>query len=303
MQVASYLRLSIGAACATVALKGLAWWLTGSVGLLADALESFVNVAGASFALAMVTLAAQPPDPEHPYGHHKAEYFSSGFEGLLILLAALAILVAAFERFLAPRPIGQLGVGLALSVASAVLNGVLASAMLRKGRAARSVALEADARHLFADVWTTAGVVAGLLAARASGWLWLDPLIAALVALNIAREALALVRRSVDGLMDHALEDEIQLRLARTLDTFRRPSVRFDDIVSRRAGQRHYVDLHMHVPGSWTLAQAAERRADVERALIQAIPGLRAKIELLPSDVEPEDHAAAAVPSAAVPPP
>src|SRR5262245_41874469 len=163
MRVSSYLKLSVAVALATMALKFGAWWLTSSVGLLSDALESLVNLAGAAFALLMVSIAAAPPDSDHPYGHHKAEYFSSGFEGLLILAAALAIFWAAIERLLHPQPLQQLGLGLGLSLLSSALNGALAWTMLRKAHEQRSVALEADARHLFTDVWTSAGVVAALV--------------------------------------------------------------------------------------------------------------------------------------------
>lgn len=286
MQVASYLKLSVAAALVTIALKTGAWWLTDSVGLLSDALESIVNLAGATFALAMVTLAAQPPDDEHPYGHHKAEYFSSGFEGVLILVAAVAILWAALDRFLHPQPLQQLGLGLGLSVISSVINGVLAFAMLRKAREHRSMALEGDARHLFTDVWTSVGVVLGLVAVQFTGWLWLDPLLAAAVALNILREAVSLIRRSFDGLMDQALEPEIQAQIDATLAGFQHATIRFDHVATRRAGQRRFVDLHMHMPPSWSLRRAAALRASVEQALMSAVPGLRATIQLLPMDVE-----------------
>jgi cation diffusion facilitator family transporter len=286
MQVSSYLKLSVGVAVVTIALKTLAWWLTGSVGLLSDAMESLVNVAGASFALAMVTLAARPPDDEHPYGHHKAEYFSSGFEGVLILVAALAIVYAAVKRLLEPQPLEELGMGLALSVVSSVLNGVLAWAMLRKAHEHRSMALEADARHLFTDVWTSAGVVGGLVAVHFTGWLWLDPVLAIAVALNIVREALHLLKRSADGLMDHALDPQDQARIEQTLQGFHSPQVRFDHVTTRRAGQRRFVDLHLHLPAEWPLGRAVAMRGDVERALMEAVPGLRATIQLLSSDVE-----------------
>lgn len=286
MQVSGYLKLSVGVAVATIVLKTAAWWVTGSVGLLSDALESLVNLAGASFALMMVTWAAAPPDAEHPYGHHKAEYFASGLEGGMILVAALAILWVSVERLIAPQPLEQLGWGLALSAAASALNGALAWAMLRKARAVRSIALEGDARHLFTDVWTSAGVVAGLVAAGVTGWLWLDPAIAIAVALNIVREGFSLIRRSADGLMDHALEPEVQAQIEQVLDGFRHPTIRFDHIVTRRAGQRRYVDLHMHMPAGWTLGRAAALRTSVEQALMSAVPGLRATIQLLPSDVE-----------------
>ncbi|MFZ4652590.1 MAG: cation diffusion facilitator family transporter [Rubrivivax sp.] len=286
MQVSGYLKLSVAVALATIVLKTLAWWLTDSVGLLSDALESLVNLAGAIFALAMVTVAAQPPDVDHPYGHHKAEYFSSGFEGVLITVAALAIIWAAAHRLSDPQPIEQVGLGLALSVLSSALNGGLAWAMLRKAREMRSMALEADARHLVTDVWTSAGVVVGILAVVGTGWLWLDPVIAIAVALNILREGVALVMRSADGLMDRALEPEVRAEIERTLDVFRHQAIRFDHVTTRRAGQRRFVDLHMHMPAGWTLGRAAALRTSVEQALMSAVPGLRATIQLLPMDVE-----------------
>jgi cation diffusion facilitator family transporter len=286
MSPRAYLKLSVGVALATIVLKTAAWWITGSVGLLSDALESLVNLAGAVFALLMVTVAAHPPDAEHPYGHHKAEYFSSGFEAVLILVAAGAIGWAAVQRLIAPQPLQSLGLGLGLSVVSSVLNGALAWAMLRKAREHRSMALEGDARHLFTDVWTSAGVVLGLLLASATGWLWLDPLVALLVAANIAREAVALLRVSVDGLMDRAVEPEVQRQIEATLDGFRHQVVRFDHVSTRRAGRRRFVDLHMHMPGDWSLGRAAALRTSVEQALMSAVPGLRATIQLLPMDVE-----------------
>ena len=291
MQVSAYLKLSIAVAVATIALKTGAWWTTDSVGLLSDAMESVVNLAGAMFALAMVTIAARPPDEDHPFGHHKAEYFSSGFEGALIFVAALAIIWAAVHRLLAPQPIHSLGLGLMLSVLSSVMNGVLAWAMLKKAREHRSMALEADARHLFTDVWTSAGVVLGLLAVMATGWLWLDPLIAIAVAANVAREGFSLVRRSADGLMDRAVEPDVLQQINDVLAAFAHPNtLRFDHISTRRAGQRRFVDLHMHMPAGWSLQRAAALRTSVEQALMSAVPGLRATIQLLPMDVEAHFH-------------
>jgi cation diffusion facilitator family transporter len=286
MQVSAYLKLSIAVAIATIALKTSAWWLTGSVGLLSDAMESLVNLAGAMFALVMVTLAAQPPDKEHPYGHFKAEYFSSGFEGVLIFVASLGIIWAAIERILMPQPMEAIGWGMALSAISTALNGGLAWAMLRKAKEHRSMALEADARHLMTDVWTSVGVVGGLFAVQLSGWWWLDPLIAIGVALNILREGTSLIARSASGLMDQAVESEVREQIDAVLDTFRDLPIRFDHLVTRRAGHRCYVDLHMHMPAVWTLGQAAAVRSSVEHALMNAVPGLRATIQLLPLDVE-----------------
>jgi cation diffusion facilitator family transporter len=287
MQVSAYLKLSIAVAVATITLKTGAWWLTDSVSLLSDAMESVVNLAGAMFALAMVTIAARPPDEDHPLGHHKAEYFSSGFEGVLIFAAALAIVWAAASRLWSPQPLGSLGIGLTLSVVSSVMNGALAWSMLKKAREHRSMALEADARHLFTDVWTSAGVVLGLLGVAATGWLWLDPVIAIAVAGNVAREGFSLVRRSADGLMDRAVEPEVIEQIDAVLASFVHPrTLRFDHVTTRRAGQRRFVDLHMHMPPGWTLQRAAAVRTSVEQALMSEVPGLRATIQLLPMDVE-----------------
>ncbi len=286
MQAKTLLKLSVVAAVATIAMKTGAWWLTGSVGLLSDAMESFVNLASALFAVLMVTIAERPADEDHPFGHTKAEYFSSGFEGLLIVGAAVGIIWAAAHRFADPQPLEQLGWGLALAVASSVLNGLLAWRMLVASREQRSIALEADARHLFTDVYTSAGVVVGLLLVPVTGWLWLDPLLAIGVALNILREGAHLAWRSVDGLMDKAVEPDVRAQIDETLAQFAHHTIRFDHIVTRRAGQRRFVDVHMHMPANWTLGRAAALRTSVEQALMSAVPGLRASIQLLPTDVE-----------------
>ncbi len=286
MRVSAYLKVSIAVAVCTIVLKAGAWWVTGSVSLLSDALESLVNLAGAMFALLMVTIAARPPDDGHPYGHHKAEYFSSGFEGVLIFAAAAAIIWEAGHRLFDPQPISQVGWGIALSVVSSAMNGVLAWSMLRKAKEARSMALEADARHLYTDVWTSVGVVAGLLGVMATGWLWLDPVIAMLVALNILREGWSLTSRSAEGLMDQALEPDARAEIDQVLEGFRHHAIRFDHVATRRAGQRRFVDMHMHMPSGWTLGRAAAVRTSVEQALMSAVPGLRATIQLLPLDVE-----------------
>ncbi len=285
------LTASVVVALLTITLKTLAWWLTDSVGLLSDAMESLVNLASAMFGLLMVTIAARPADDDHPYGHHKAEYFSSGFEGVLIIVAALAIIWAAVHRVFSPQPLEQLGWGLALSVLSSALNGLLAWVMFRASREHRSIALEGDARHLMTDVWTSAGVVVGLGLVHVTGWLWLDAVVAIGVALNILKEGVDLIWRSSQGLMDEALAPEVQAGIEQTLagfvlDDTGAPLIRFDHIHTRGAGQRRFADLHMHVPGSWTLAEAAALRGRVELALLQAVPGLHVTIQLLPSDVE-----------------
>jgi cation diffusion facilitator family transporter len=285
------LMASVVVALLTIGLKTAAWWVTDSVGLLSDAMESVVNLAGAVFGLMMVTIAARPADAEHPYGHHKAEYFSSGFEGILIIVAAIGILAMSVHRLFEPQPLAQLDLGLALSVASSVLNGVLAWVMLRAAKVHRSVALEADGRHLITDVWTSVGVVLGLTLAAVTGWWWMDAVVAIAVALNILREGVRLVWQSSQGLMDESLEPDILANIDAVLKefAFQRGDVeiiRFDHITTRKAGQRRFVDLHMHMPASWTLGRAAAVRITVEQALMSAVPGLRASIQLLPSDVE-----------------
>ncbi|HVE52850.1 MAG TPA: cation diffusion facilitator family transporter [Ramlibacter sp.] len=280
------LRASIAVAVLTITLKTLAWWVTGSVGLLSDAMESLVNLASAAFALLMVKIAMRPPDEDHPYGHHKAEYFSSGFEGLMIFLAAAGIIWAALQRLADPQPLQQLGLGLVLSVVSSAFNGGLAWVMFQSARNHRSIAVEADARHLLTDVWTSAGVIVGVSLAAATDWLWLDPVVAIGVAANILREGVHLMWRSTEGLMDRALEPELIAQIEKTLKEFEHPTIRFDHLSTRRSGRRRFVDLHMHMPAGVSLGRAAAVRGSVEQALMSAVPGLRATIQLLPTNVE-----------------
>ena len=282
---------SVVVAVITIIMKTMAWYITDSVGLLSDAMESFVNLASAIFALLMVAVAQQPADAEHPYGHHKAEYFSSGFEGVLIMGAAVAIIWASVHRLFEPQPVVDLGWGLTLSVASSALNGVLAWVMFKVAKQQRSIALEADAKHLVTDVWTSAGVVTGLLLVLFTGWLWLDALVAIGVALNIMKEGFNLIWRSSQGLMDEAVEPEVLADIHEVLQGFEHMRgevqiIRFDHITTRQAGQRRFVDMHMHMPASWSLGRAAALRTSVEQALMSAVPGLRASIQLLPNDVE-----------------
>ena len=277
---------SIAVAAITIVLKTLAWYVTDSVGLLSDAMESFVNLASAIFALMMVTIAQRPADEEHPYGHHKAEYFSSGFEGVLIVGVALGIIWAAAWRLFEPQPLQALGAGLALSVLSSALNGLLAWVMFSSAKIHRSIALEADARHLVTDVWTSVGVVLGLVGVALTGWVWLDALAAIGVALNILWEGAHLMWRSSQGLMDEAVEPDVMQEIQNTLANFDHNTIRFDHVATRRSGQRRFVDMHMHMPASWSLGRAAAVRTSVEQALMSAVPGLRATIQLLPSDVE-----------------
>ena len=277
---------SVVVAIITITLKTWAWYITDSIGLLSDAMESLVNLASAIFALLMVTIAQRPADEEHPYGHHKAEYFSSGFEGVLIIAAAIAIIWASAHRLLEPQPIQELGWGLFLSIVSSALNGLLAWVMFGAAKVHRSIALDADARHLVTDVWTSVGVVIGIAGVALTGWLWLDPVVAIGVALNILWEGGHLMWRSSQGLMDEAVEPEVLRQIQKTLDEFAHPTIRFDHVTTRRSGQRRFVDLHMHMPASWSLGRAAAVRTSVEQALMSAVHGLRATIQLLPSDVE-----------------
>jgi cation diffusion facilitator family transporter len=215
-----YAWLSITAAVATMALKGAAYWLTGSVGLLSDAMESVVNLIGAGIALAMLTIAARPADDDHAYGHGKAEYFSSGAEGTLILIAAISIGAAATNRLIHPQPLEQAGAGLAVSTVGSLINFFVARILLRAGKAHNSITLEADARHLMTDVWTSAGVIAGIMAVALTGWQALDPLVALAVAVNIVWSGFYLIKRSTLGLMDSALPPEELAEVARIFEKY-----------------------------------------------------------------------------------
>lgn len=267
-----YAWLSIAAAIATMLLKGIAWRLTGSVGLLSDALESFVNLAGAMMALGMLTLAERPADSNHAYGHGKAEYFSSAFEGLLILLAAASIAYASVERLLHPLPLEAVGVGLMVSVVASVINWLTAKVLMDVGRRRRSITLEADAHHLLTDVWTSVGVIAGVALVWASGWLWLDPLIALLVAANIVWTGWQLLQRSAAGLMDAALPADQLAAIEQVLAGYRSQGLEFHALRTRQNGSRTFVSMHVLVPGRWTVQQAHDRSEQIERDIRAALP-------------------------------
>ena len=284
-----YAWLSIGAALATIALKTIAWWLTGSVGLLSDALESLVNLAGAVMALAMLSLAEQPEDANHAYGHGKAEYFSSGFEGLLILLAAIAIGVTAIERLLHPQPVEQLGIGLAVSVVASIINFVTARTLLVAGRQYRSITLEADAHHLMTDVWTSAGVIIGVGAVGLTGWLWLDPVLALLVAANIVWTGWRLLQRSADGLMDVALPPEQHCAAVEVLETYRQQGVDYHALRTRQAGARSFVEVHVLVPGAWTVQRGHDLLEKLEADIRTALPHTTVFTHLEPLE-DPASH-------------
>lgn len=264
--------LSIAAALATILLKSGAWWLTGSVGLLSDAIESLVNLSGALMALWMLTIAAQPADDDHFYGHGKAEYFSSGFEGLLILAAAIGIGWAAVERLLHPQALEQIGVGLGISVIASIINLLTALVLLRAGREHRSITLEADAHHLLTDVWTSVGVILGVAAVWLTGWLWLDPLLALLVAANIIWTGVRLVSRSAAGLMDAALPTDQQAALGAVMETHRRQGIDFHALWTRQAGARVFISVHVLVPGRWTVKEGHDLVERIEAEMRAALP-------------------------------
>ena len=289
LQPHNLLRLSVVVALLTIVLKTLAWWLTGSVGLLSDALESFVNLAGALMALWMLTLAAQPPDEKHAYGHSKAEYFASGFEGLLILVAALAIAHTAINRLLNPQALEQVGVGLAISVVASLVNLGVARVLLAAGKQYGSVALKADSAHLMTDVWTSVGVIAGVAAVALTGWLWLDPILALIVATHILYTAWHLIRDTAAGLMDAALPEEFLGSLESTLLPHRQQGIGFHAIRTRQAGTRAFISLHVLVPGEWTVQRAHELAEQVEEDIRQAIPGAHVTTHLEPLE-DPLSH-------------
>lgn len=285
-----YAWLSIAAALATILLKGWAWWLTGSVGLLSDALESFVNLAGAMMALAMLSLAAMPADDSHAHGHGKAEYFSSAFEGFLILVAAVSIGYAAIERMLNPQPLEAVGIGLAVSVVASIINLVTSRILMGVGRKYKSITLEADAHHLLTDVWTSAGVILGVGLVWATGWLWLDPVIALLVAMNIVWTGWQLLQRSTAGLMDVSLPAEELDAIEAVLAVYRQQGLDFHALRTRQAGARAFVSLHVLVPGAWTVQQGHDWSERIESDIRQAVPYTHVTTHLEPIE-DPVSHA------------
>jgi cation diffusion facilitator family transporter len=276
------LTLSVAAAVATIVLKTLAWRLTGSVGLFSDALESVVNLVAALLALLMLHWATLPPDEQHRFGHEKAEYFSAGIEGGLILLAAASIAWTAVERLIHPQTLDEVGVGVGLSAAASVVNLAVGLLLIRGGRRYRSITVEADGRHLLTDVLTSAGVIAGVIVVGATGLRWLAPTVALLVALNIVVVGTSLLRRAGAGLMDHALPVEQQATLDHVLQAYRRDGVSFHGIRTRQAGRRSFVSLHVLVPGGWSVREAHALADDLERELESKLPGAAVTTHLEP---------------------
>ncbi|MCA9875180.1 MAG: cation transporter [Ardenticatenaceae bacterium] len=264
--------LSIGTAVLTISLKVVAYFLTGSVGLLSDALESGVNLVAALLALAALTIAAQPPDEQHAYGHAKAEYFSSGAEGTMILFAAVMIAATAIPRLLNPQPLEQVGVGLIVSIIAAVLNLATATVLTRAGKQYNSITLTADAHHLLSDVWTSAGVVVGVAAVALTGWNILDPLIALAVAAQILYAGVKLVRKSAAGLMDTALPAEEIALLTAVLDNYRQQeSIEYHALRTRQSASQRFLSVHIQVPGDWTVQHGHTLLENIERDLRQAL--------------------------------
>ena len=272
--------ISIAAAIVTIVLKTTAYYLTGSVGLLSDALESLVNLVGGIMALAMLTIATRPADDDHAYGHSKAEYFSSGVEGTLILVAALSIAFTAIPRLLHPQALEQVGVGLAVSVVAAIVNLVVALRLLRVGKKHHSITLEANAHHLLTDVWTSVGVLFGVGAVVLTGWLWMDPVVALLVAANIVWTGSRIVWRSISGLMDLALPREDMALIRAVLDTYQNDEVQFHALRSRQAGARKFFSVHVLVPGAWTVQHGHELLERIESSIRAALPNIHISTHL-----------------------
>jgi cation diffusion facilitator family transporter len=274
--------LSIAAALVTIALKVSAYRQTGSVGLLSDAAESLVNLVAAVVALIALRVAARPADDNHHYGHGKAEYFSAGIEGLMIFVAAAVIMVSAVERFLHPSPLESVGIGLAISTVASVVNGAVGMLLVRAGRTHRSVTLTADGKHLLTDVWTSVGVIVGVFLVALTGWERLDPVVAALVGVNILVTGYRLVSQSVTSLLDAALPEQDLARLTAVLDRLRTPDVDFTDLRTRESGQHRFVSLTLLVPGSWTVERAHDVADDVEAAIAADLTGTDVQTHIEP---------------------
>jgi cation diffusion facilitator family transporter len=282
--------LSIAAAITTIALKAGAYLLTGSVGLLSDAIESIINLVAAAMALWMLTVAARPPDESHMYGHGKAEYFSSTVEGILILVAAGGIAYTAVERLLKPLPLMQLGTGLGISFAAALINFVVARVLLTAGNKYRSITLDADAQHLMTDVWTSVAVIGGVGAVALTGWQVLDPLVALGVAANIIWTGIQLVQRSVAGLMDASLPDKDQQKIEAVLSKYREKGIEFHALRTRQAASRCFISVHVLVPGEWTVHDSHHIAEELESDIRQAIRDAVVFTHLEPVDDEISLH-------------
>lgn len=277
-----YTILSIGAAIATIGLKFGAYILTDSIGLLSDAMESGVNLLAACVAFWALSLAAKPADAEHPFGHSKAEYFSSGLESAFILIAAASIAIAAWGRLFNPQPLEKIELGLILALVATAVNGIVAWILLKAGRRLRSITLRADAHHLFTDVWTSVGVVIGILLVKLTGWLILDPLIAILVAVNIIWTGINLLRETVSGLMDTALPKEELTTISNLFMPYENQGIRFHSLKTRLSGTQRFIIFHVLVPGEWTVNQGHDLCETLEQAIAEALMGSQVVTHLEP---------------------
>ncbi len=274
--------ISIGAAVSTMALKTLAYFLTGSVGLLSDALESLVNLAGALMALAMLTVAARPADEDHTYGHSKAEYFSSGVEGTLILIAAVSIIATAIPRLISPVPLEQVGLGLAVSVGASLINLIAAIILMQAGKKHNSITLQANSHHLMTDVWTSVGVLGGVSIVALTGWERLDPIVAFIVAGNIIWAGFRIVRESALGLMDTALPIEEQEILKKILEPYTEKGVQYHALRTRQSGSRRFASMHVLVPDTWTVFDGHQLLENIEADIRHALPSITVFTHLEP---------------------
>jgi cation diffusion facilitator family transporter len=281
---AHFALLSVVAALTTLALKFTAYGLTGSVGLLSDALESLVNLAGALVALTALKIAARPADKTHPYGHDKAEYFSSGVEGALILFAAVSIAYTAIQRLLNPVLLGELQWGLLIAGSASLLNFLVARAVLGAAKRYDSITLEADAKHLLADVWTSVGVIAGLVALTLTGWQWLDPVIALAVAAHIVITGISLLRRSVDGLMDYSLPADELAQIEGILKNHRDQFVAYHRLRARKSASKRFIDLHLVVTGAQTVQAAHDLCEQLEAEIEARLPNTSVTIHVEPAE-------------------
>ncbi|MBI3715532.1 MAG: cation transporter [Betaproteobacteria bacterium] len=278
----TYALLSVLTSIVVIGFKTAAWWVTGSAGLLSDAIESLVNLAAALVALWTLSYIAHGADEDHNFGHEKAEYFSSGIEGSLIFVAAIAIIATAIPRFIDPQPLEQVGLGMVLSVIALAANAACAWFLLQGARIHRSITLEADAHHLLSDVWTTVGVLVAVLIVQAGGWLWLDPAVAVVVALQILWTGWKLIKRSFDGLMDKAIPDVERAKIVEVLDSLRHEGCDYHALRTRQAGRKHFVDVHVLVPGSMSVQAGHDLVERVEMQITQRFPAIEVLVHLEP---------------------
>lgn len=277
-----FARLSVLAAIATISLKALAYLVTDSVGLLSDAFESGVNLIAALVTLVALLVAAIPPDDNHAYGHSKVEYFASGVEGTLILVAAITIVISAVDRFFNLKSVENIGIGLGISFIATILNFIVARTLKKGGERHNSIALLADADHLFTDVWTSAGVMIGVILVAITGYIWLDPLIAILVAINIVYTGIKIIKQSILGLMDTALPKVEQQKIIKILQSYEETGISFHALRTRQSASQRFASVHIQVPGFWSVQQGHSLMEEIEESLRIAIPRINVLTHLEP---------------------